>query len=479
MPIDPTTKHTLYNEYADQWQQNVDFAEMRKSVLDEGTYLDRWGDDPKEVISQYNLRKKMSMTLDLSPDLIEMRLTELFRVAPKRSFEESPYKAQIERFLENVDTGGTSMDAFMRRSSKMMLVNGIDILVDKTVSEIEPLTAMDENTLPFLSGFGPLERYDWAVDHAGRYIWVMYFLGEEAAQEPGDESEGVKRYVLYTRDSVTVYSVDSDGNQTSETRPHTMGLVPVVQLYWGRSIHVDQKAIAISLMDELAPLARYMLNLVSQGQFDLYMTVAFFVAIGLTPDEVSSAVGAGIIKTIPIAEGDFKPIVTQVDHIKEKGAWIDRLMLTMMRKGKLLGLNASLEGRASSGVQVMVEASPLHSELSSVADMLGAADQEIVRLAISRVEGKPITLDELGYTAVYNKVYTLQSPKALIEEAKQLMDVAGIEEVSSLGRLQFRKILDVLARPGSKEHKEALEQLEAFNGTSIIPSLPPVEDGDE
>lgn len=469
MPIDPRDTNELYDEYLPEWELNRDIAEMKLATLRDGTYLDKFGDGTaqSESPAQYALRKKMSMQTDLAGALREMRVAELWRKNPKRTYDQSAYKADIEAFLNDVDGGGTSMDAFMKRTTEMMLINGVDVLVDSNAPALQPNSAADENNQPFLSAFSPIERPDWSTDHAGKYWWVRFDLGEDSRMTEDQDSTGVQRWVSYDRDSVTVHTLESNEGaepQIALQLPHNMGIVPVVQVYWGRSIHDQQRAIATSLMSSLSPIARYMLNLVSQGQVDLYMTVAFFVATGVSSDEIGNAMSASMIKAFSNPEADLRPIFNTVSHIVEKRDWLNALNLLMLQKGKVLGLNATSEGRASSGVQVAVEASPLHSELSTTAGILETAEIEIMRLLVSRKAGKPVRTQDLGYSVDYNKIFTLQSNESLIAEAKALSEVVGSSEVPELLRIMLRRVLSAVSREGSPEHDEAMKAIESFTG---------------
>jgi hypothetical protein len=484
MAIDPRDTNQLYDEYKGEWELNRDIAEMKLATLRDGTYLEKFGDGSaeSEVKAQYDLRKKMSMQTDLAASLREMRVSELWRKNPKRTFEGSSFEDDITGFLNNVDNGGTSMDTFMKRVTEMMLINGVDVLVDSNAGTLSPNSQADENNQPFLSAFSPLERPDWSTDHAGKYWWVRFALGEDATVMEDQDATGVERWVSYDRNFVTVHTLESnEGAQPeSESAPHNMGIVPVVQVYWGRSIHDQQQAIATSLMSGLSPIARYMLNLVSQGQLDLYMTVAFFVATGITSEEVGSAMRASMIKAFSDPAADLKPIFANVDHIIEKRDWLNYLNLIMLQKGKVLGLNATAEGRASSGVQVAVEASPLHSELSTTAGILEVAEIEIMRLLVSRKRGEPILTEDLGYSVDYNKIFTLQSNDSLIAEAKALSEVVGSSEVPEMMRVMFRRILSSIAREGSDEHNAALDEIKSFVGDmgGITEPITQLDDGD-
>jgi len=177
--------------------------------------------------------------------------------------------------------------------------------------------------------------------------------------------------------------------------------------------------------------------------------------------------------------GDLKPVFGSTDHIKEKAAWLDMATLAQLRIGKVLGLAASLEGRAQSGVQVAMEASPLHSELSATAKNLEASETEIVRLAVSRVTGDLIDRDDLGYSVKYNDRFTLQSATDLIKQATGLANIPNASELSDLIRIYLRKILDHGARSGSDEYEAAREQLENFTADNVNTDLSLDVDEDE
>ncbi len=463
--FDPTFKNPLYTEYLDEWTANADFAEMRLAVLRAGVYLKRWGGVQQEALTQYDLRKGWSAQFDHAPELIDIRMTELWRESPVRTFGESPFEPQIRAFLGNVDGGGTNMDTFMRRVTEGMLVNGVDVLVDKEATLITPVSAADENAQPLVAAFGPLDRVDWCTDHAGKYLWIRFALGVDPCTDEMGLAGTVERFVTYDRQGFRIHLEDFDTGDTETIEgTHMMGIVPVVQVYQGLSIHNGRDAIATSIMSKLAPLSQYMLELSSQSQLDLFMTVAFYVATGIQAEELPKELGASFIIGLSAAEADFKPVNPNVAHITEKRDWMAAMSLLMLRKGKVMGLNATEKGSAQSGIQVALESSPLHSELAASAAVLERSDREIVRLAISREQGRLLTMEELGYEVKYTKTFTLQSLQQLAEEGKALSEIRGIEQVPELMRAHLLRIANHLTIPGSDRHKEIVKQIEAFTG---------------
>lgn len=455
-PFDPSQTNSIYDRLSPGWRANQDFAEMLPHVLAEGRYLDEFGGATREAPGQYALRKRMSVALDLCQDLVDLRVDNLFRIGPVREFSSSPFAAEIERFCDDVDGAGTSLDAFMRRAARAMYVNGVDIVVDRRPDR------------PYLSAFGPLERPDWACDDAGRYLWVRYDLG---SAPPGDEDEPappLRRFLTLTRDGWRLHAAGEAGSADLDTSsgPHALGVCPVVSFYYRTSNRPEMPKVPLSLLTRLTPIARFLLNLVSQGQLDLYLTVAFFIATGVGPEEVPEEMGAATCWALPNPEAKIHHAVLGCEHIAEKRQWLSLALEAMLRIGKvagLAGLSASSAGRATSGIQVAVERTELDNELRATAAEAERVEKRIVQLAISRLHppagGGVIPLDRLGYDVQYNKEYVLTPAIDLVRQVRELVD-SGVHQASpSLLRLQLRKLLTTLSRRGDIDYQAALDEL--------------------
>ncbi len=185
--FNPAATSDLYDELKESWQLNQDFAEMNLQILREGKHLDAFGSGA-EAAAQYLWRKNVSFAVDHCADLINLRVDNIFRTLPRRRYGESPHRDFIDAFIKSVDGGGTSMDAFMRRCLRMHYVNGVDFVIDKESAppNVRPRSLAQERQLgllPYVQAFSPLERLDWAADHAGRYLWARYKLGDVPASD--------------------------------------------------------------------------------------------------------------------------------------------------------------------------------------------------------------------------------------------------------------------------------------------------------
>lgn len=482
MAIDPTLKNSTYTQLSGAWESNRDFAEMHPHILEGGTYLNAFGSEATENAAQYELRKTWSIGLDLCQDLIDLRVGNLFRSAPVRGYEGSRYKGDIEPFLENVDHGGTSMDDFMRAAVRQMYVNGVDIVVDKAQLLGEPMSRADEKGMEvYLQSFGPLDRYDWDTDHGGGYTFARYALGQTARQDETDGGDCTTEYLTYTRDGWRLYSVSTigTGNKVKSTvnmteGTHTLGVCPIVPFYFRTSSRSDYKAVPLSLLTRLTPIAKYMLNLLSQGQLDLYMTVAFLAVFGVDAAEVPKQFGANTVWGFQDPQGKIEHVIHTVDHIVEKREWLQLCLMAQLRIGKLTGVLSELQGRAQSGVQVAIESGPLFNELSSTAAQAEEVERRVMQYVLSRKNpptgGGLIPLADIGYSVHYNDRYMVEPTAELIAAAKAVRDLEIHDEVPTLLKMAAAKIADAMARDGDPDHDAVVAELEdaVFGGVPEV-----------
>ncbi|MCE5280248.1 MAG: hypothetical protein ABFD92_09240 [Planctomycetaceae bacterium] len=472
--FDPTRTCATYDELRGAWELNRDMAEMPLHVLRRGDYLDRFGADERgsvcEPAAQYAWRRNAAVAMDHCADLINLRVDNIFRAPPVRQYQHSPFGEFLGRFLSDVDGGGTGMDDLMRRALRMHYINGVDLVVDKSAAPAgaEPATLAQERQmglLPCVHLFSALERLDWAVDHAGRYVWARYALGGVPAADetagPGD----VRRYLTVMADQWRLYEVDAEGPTRLWNGPIALGLCPVVSFYYKTASASEYPKVPLSLLSRIAPIARYLLNLVSQIQIDVYRNIGFLVATGVSPDQVPSEITPMGCWTLP--EGaQLKDVAGDVNHIRIKIELAQMLMEAILRIGKLTGSTGDLQSRASSGTQVAVERTDLDNEMQATACQAEQVEREIVRLAVSRHQGRLVAHDEIGYSVQYNKKFVLTSVADLVAQARQFVSMGIHQQVPTLLKVQLRKILDALTKDDDADYRTALNEIEsaAFAG---------------
>lgn len=483
--FDPSTTSTIYDLMAPQWVLNRDFGEMHLDILRSGTYLERFGgkgNEEGEPDEQYTRRREWSFAMDHCQDLIGLRVDNIFRTPPQRHYENSPFTKQIDAFLIDVDGGGTHMNTFMKKCLTMYYINGCDIVIDKQSSDIAPLNASQEAELgltSYLHAFGPLERLAWSADHAGRYIWVRYALGEMASPDETVESTGWNQYLTMTQIDWTLYSVPSGTGETVVVnQPHALNTVPVVSFYFKESIRSDLIKVPLSLLTRIAPIAENLLNLVSQIQLDIYHNIVHKVASGVKASQLPTSFAPGVTWAFEDAEAKLEYVQGDTDHIVEKREWANMLIETILRIGKLIGHSGELKTRATSGVQVAVERSELDNEMRMSATQAEAVESEVIRMVISRDVGREVSAEELQYTVDYNKNYVLTGITEIITNIQTLVKSQAHLEVPAPLQVLLRQLMDALSSEDDEIHAAGLAQIEKLIPSNIESSETPEADID-
>ena len=465
--FDPAQTSGVYDLFAPAWRMCRDFAEMHEHILRNGEYLDRFGagTGTLEPASQYGWRKQAGFAMDYCSDLIDLRVGNVFRTAPVRLFDRSPWSEFIGEFVADVDGGGTHLDAFMARALRQYYISGVDIVVDKVrdSSGDEPETRDQEMQLgrrAYLAGFGPLERVDWACDHAGRYKWVRYDLGSQPSDHE-DTAPGPRRYLTLTSDEWRLYEVSEDGEAPVRFSSGAMrlGIPPVVSFNYRESVRPEYRGVTLSLLTRVAPVARAMLNLVSQGQLDIYMAIGVLAAIGVDADRLPKEMAPMCWLGLPDG-ATIQHIHPAVEHVQEKRKWIAMLAESILRMGKLIGATGEVTARATSGFQVAAERTDLDNEMSATAVQMEGVERDVIRLAISRMEGRLVDHSEIGYSVEYNKRYVLAPASDLVAQAREFFSTGLAGDVPQISRLFIGRILDSLMKKDDPRYSEIARAIE-------------------
>lgn len=471
--FDPAQTNAIYDTFAPAWQANRDFAELHEHVLRNGTYLDRFGagTPTSEAASQYAWRRVASFAIDYCADLIDLRLGNLFLSPPQRAYDDSPYKQQIEAFLNDVDGAGTGMDAFMLKALRAYYVNGVDIVVDKTAAPdgVQPTTLAQEQALgikPVAMLRGPLERLDWAADHAGRYLWVRYALGREP-RESETAGEGALRYLTLTPSTWTLYRASESDGTSVVSGVITPAELPVVPFYVSESANPDWPKTPLGILTRITPIARAMLNLLSQGQLDIYMAIGIMAATGVDADRLPTEISPMCWVALP--EGStVTQLSPNVAHLAEKREWLALMTQAMLRIGKVSGIVGADKGSVNSGVQAAVERTDLDNEMKATAGQCEQVERDVVRLAVQRALGREVKADELGYSVEYNRKFVLSGITDIIAQASEFLKLGVNEQLPDMTKVFARRILDQLLRPTDPRYDAIVSQIDAASFDTLV-----------
>jgi len=241
-----------------------------------------------------------------------------------------------------------------------------------------------------------------------------------------------------------------------------LGTVPVVRLYYAQSSRGDCRGVPLSLLTRIAPVARAMLNLLSQGQLDIYMAIGVLAAIGVEPDRLPTEMSPMCWLGLP-DDSSVQHLQPAVEHVREKREWVRMLSEAILRMGKLTGPTGELVGRATSGFQVAAERTDLDNEMSRTASELEAAERSVIRLAVSRMEGRPVSAEEIGYAVEYNRKYVLTPAADIVRQAREFFDAGLDRRAPEMARIFLRRILDNLLKKDDPRYAEVAKAIEEAN----------------
>jgi hypothetical protein len=258
--------------------------------------------------------------------------------------------------------------------------------------------------------------------------------------------------------------VSEDGDEPVQfsSGPMRLGLPPVISFYYRQSVRPDYRGVPLSLLTRIAPVARALLNLVSQGQLDIYMAIGVLAAIGVDADRLPKEMAPMCWLGLPDG-AQIQHIHPAVEHVQEKRKWIAMLSETILRMGKLIGASGKVSARATSGFQVAAERTDLDNEMSATAAQAEAVERDIIRLAVSRMEGRLVDHAEIGYSVEYNKKYVLAPAADIVAQAREFFATGLAGDVPQISRLFLGRILDSLIKKDDPRYTQIAAAIENAN----------------
>lgn len=364
-----TTTNTLYTRNRERWQFLMD-SHAGGDDFRNGAYLYRY---QLETDNDYEKRTRSTPLDNQCKSLISLYISFLFRDAPERDWEQFEYNPVIKDILEDADRDGRSMNAFMKDVAIWASVFGHAwICVAKP--NVEAITLADElaqGVRPYFSVYTPLAVMDWTWSRQpnGGYALSMIRVLEEV----NDTFTVVKEWsdteiittTINTRDAKAVDMI---------VEPNGLGYVPFVCTYAERS---PVRGIGTSLINDIADQQLMIANELSE----IYDSIKLDTHPSLVATAETNVTGAaaGQVITMPeTMDPQLKPFVLQF-----QGGQISAIYDSINNRRKMIdgmgnvGSVRATETREMSGIAIETEFQLLNARLSSIADNLELAEEQI------------------------------------------------------------------------------------------------------
>lgn len=363
-----TTNH-LYNRNRNRWQFLMDSYNGGEDYRN-GAYLQRYA---LESDKDYQVRLQNTPLDNQCRGLISLYISFLFRQEPERELDTIEDHPMVEDILEDADLDGRSLDAFMKDVAIWSSVFGhVWICVAKP--NVNATTLADElaqGVRPYLSIYIPLAVTDWAWERQPNGSYALSYI--KLLEEINDTES---RVVEWTRDTITTTVINTKKNEATDyfVEPNQLGRLPFICAYAERG---QVRGLGSSLISDIADQQRMIYNELSE----VYDSIRLDTHPSLVATESTNAQGAAAGQIITMPENmdpQLKPYVLQF-----QGGQISSIYDSINNRVKMIesmgniGAVRSTESREMSGIAIETEFQLLNARLSSIADNLELAEEQI------------------------------------------------------------------------------------------------------
>jgi len=367
--LQATAGNTTYSRNQQRWKFLLDSFTGGQAYR-EGAYLQRYA---LETDSQYFVRLNNTPLDNQVRSLVSLYTSFLFRTSPSRNFGVLDDNPTIEDIVEDADLDGRSMNAFMKDVAQWASVFG-HVWIAVAKPDVGAITMADEmamNARPYLSLYNPLAVTDWrwARQPNGGYALEYIKYVEEV-----NGTETVVRE--WTYDSITTYNLDTQQERVRDMTVEVNGLgyLPFVCAYAERS---PVRGLGNSLVDDIADQQRMIYNELAE----VYDSIRLDTHPSLVATAGTNAQGAAAGQVITMEENldpNLKPYVLQFE-----GGQIDKIYTSINNRKRMIdsmgnvGAVRSTETTSMSGIAIETEFQLLNARLSSIADNLELAEENV------------------------------------------------------------------------------------------------------
>jgi len=359
----------LYNRNRDRWQFLMDSYQGGEDYRN-GAYLQRYA---LENDKEYSLRLTNTPLDNQCKSLISLYISFLFRDDASRDFGSLDEHPMVESILEDADLDGRSMSAFMKDVAIWASVFGhCWICVAKPNVEAASLAdELAQGVRPYLSMYVPLAVTDWTWERQPNGGYALSYI--KLLEEINDTET---RVVEWTREFITTTVINVKNKEAVNfyVEPNGLGRLPFICAYAERS---PVRGLGSSLISDIADQQRMIYNELSE----VYDSIRLDTHPSLVATEAVNTTGAAAGQVITMPENmdpQLKPYVLQF-----QGGQISSIYDSINNRVKMIdsmgnvGSVRATESREMSGLAISVEFQLLNARLSSIADNLELAEEQI------------------------------------------------------------------------------------------------------
>ena len=463
-----------------QWQDSINLYEPLPGGLSQ--YLFRY---KSEDDAEFAERLKRLAQVNFVEYVINHWCSMLFSTNPKISCSDSA-KEDVDSFVNNCNGQGDTLHEYTRDmiAPSSFLYGIVDVVVDLPEAGNGFVTMADEGDMglrsPYIYIIPPLNRMSWALDNAKNYIKYCSYDIVNSQISAGMAIKDAKQYQEWTPDTVEQY--DDAGNSLG-VKDNPYGFVPIVSVLHKNSQRFFSDKIGISLIKDVVPLQKLIINLVSLI-FDYHEQTNF------THRVIIQDMDNGADEEAPTQAEALAMSAHRVTRLPGKGSRLDLLtpdpagvesMHNLLSKMvELLFLSCGLASdygqnkTHQSEATVRANNTGVFNRLGVMARQFEKADKKIIETAL-RVQGyDDADIVEAAVTVEWDTNFSYAPFMNAIEELTALKAVIG--DISTTAIKEFAKATIAPKLGTSKDWDTITEEIEAYDGPAapVAPFAAPV-----
>lgn len=431
-------RHPALAEKAAIWKLIADSYAGGQRFVAQSNYLFRY---PREGTIEYDARKKRTSYFNYVQPVADILIGLLYTDPVSRDIPES-----LAYLLANACEGAT-FDQFMQRVGIQSLLSTCGVLVDSPQFDSAAIQTVADRRAQQLNPYCVLYSHDcicdFDVDTNGRLQWLILDNSTNAATEPTQTRNPVRRRRLWTKTYFQDFEMLEENKTVSASDPfeHNLGEIPFVFVNW-KNVDFDSM-IGETPFEDIALLARGIYNYNSLLDETLHASTfksLFYPVTG--KDGVPASLkekGIGNLTTIPF-DGQLPKAPFFAGP--EMGD-VDKILMVMERYEKSIlskvGLDKDSEkAYAQSGVAKSLEYRKAHAILTLGAESLEKVEKDIFRFVAlwENKEGKA----NADVTIKYRKKFDPDAIATRIAELYALFNSLPYKSVKAYAAREILKL---------------------------------------
>lgn len=386
-----------------------------------------------ETQNEYNARCIQTPLENHCASVISVYNSFLFRENPERELGQIKTLPEVEEILEDCDFENRSMDQFMHDLHSWVGVFGHAWVV-VTQANVDAETRADQQSQgvrPYLNMLTPLAVLDWKYTRSasGRYT-LDYFKYIE------DSNGDIQIIKEWTPDFVRTSTVNVNRKELTADSvlvDNELGYIPAVIAYNKRSI---TRGLGVSDITDIADLQKFIYNSTSEVEQSIRLNT--HPSLVKTPD-TQAGIGAGSIIQVPEnLDPGLKPYLLEFNGASVSSIYqaIDHA-ISAIDKIANTGAVRATESKVMSGVAMETEFQLLNAKLSSKANNMELAEENIWRIVCDYLDR------EWNGVITYPGSFNIRDTSGEIAQLKVAKEAASTNTVLEYIDKEIVKWLDI------------------------------------